>query len=209
MITVFTGLIRYSGVAGVILLWTTTLLAMRRIGLGLVDARPLSHLGIEPWSSMLFSTGLLVSSALFIIFAVYAKKAYRANQRFLVYFLIGQAGQIIVAIAPYGMNSSYRLVHTVAAFTLAFSLPFLIREFARSQSHIKYSKLFRYLFLLELVMFVVGIGIFTMTSGIAPIGEILPAVGFHIWIIAATLFAGAGKSAVLNKSKSHRREAIE
>lgn len=180
---------KYSGVAGVLLLWTTTLLAMSRIGLGLVDTRPLSHLGVDPWSSMLFSTGLIVSSALFIIFALYAKKTYRANNRFIIYFLIGQAGQLIVAIAPYGMNSSYRLVHTIAAFTLAFSLPFLIREFARSQTNIKHSNLFRNLFLSELVMFVLGIGIFTMTEGIAPIGEILPAVGFHIWIIAATIFA--------------------
>lgn len=198
MPVVFNSLMRFSGVAGVILLWTTTLLAMNRIDLGLVDTRPLSHLGIEPWSSVLFSTGLLVSSALFIIFAFYIKKAYGANQRFLFYFLIGQAGQIIVAIAPYGMNSSYRLVHTVAAFTLAFSLPFLIREFARSQTFTKYNKLFRSLFLIELVMFVVGIGIFTMTEGIAPIGEILPAVGFHIWIIVTTIVTSNGEPAAIN-----------
>ena len=179
-------LIRFTGLAGVILLWTTTLLAMLRTGLGLIDSRPLSHLGVDPLSSMLFSTGLVVSSVLFVLFALFARRTYRANKRFLIYFFIGQAGQIIVAVAPYGMDSSYRLIHTVAAFTLAFSLPFLIREFAHSQKVVRYQKLFRYLFLLELVMFVVGMGIFTMTRGIAPIGEILPAVGFHIWIIVAT-----------------------
>lgn len=189
MLTVIRILWRFSGVFGVLLIWTTTLIAMRRIGLGLVDTRPLSHLGVDPWSSMLFSAGLLVSSALFVSFALYIKHAYHPNKRFIFYFLIGQAGQVIVAIAPYGMNSSYRLVHTVAAFTLAFSLPFLIREFARSQTYTELSKLFRYFFLLELVMFVVGMGIFTMTEGIAPIGEILPAVGFHLWIIAATILS--------------------
>lgn len=189
MFNKLTYLARYSGVAGVVILWTTTLLAMRRASLGLVDNRPLSHLGVDPLSSMLFSTGLVISSALFIKFALYIMATHRANSRFFIYFLIGQAGQIIVAIAPYGMNSSYRLIHTIAAFTLAFSLPLLIREFARSQGDSQYQPLYRTLFMLELVMFVVGMGIFTMTRGIAPMGEILPAVGFHIWIIVVTLTA--------------------
>ncbi len=101
------------------------------------------------------------------------------------YFLIGQAGQIIAAFTPYGMDSSLRLVHTLAAYTLAFSLPLLIRQFARSQAKSGLN-IYRRLFLLELLLFVVGIGIFSFTKGIAPLGEALPAVGFHLWIFVVT-----------------------
>ncbi len=185
---------RFSGVAGVAILWSATVLAMRRGHVGLVDSRPLSYLGVNPSTAQLFSVGLLASSALFICFAFYVMHAYRTNNRFLVYFLIGQVGQIIAAVTPYGQKSGYRLIHTLAAYTLAFSLPFLIREFARSQKSGHYHRLYRQLTILEIIAFVIGIGIFTTTHGIAPLGEALPAIGFHVWIIAVTLTTPAANS---------------
>lgn len=93
---------------------------------------------------------------------------------------------MITAITPYGENSSYKLIHTIFAYVLAISLPLLIREFCNSQK-VADKKIFRLLFLFELALFVVGIGIFTMTEGIAPIGEALPAIGFHIWIVTTSV----------------------
>ncbi len=176
----------YSGVAGVAVLWTGVLLAMQRAGLGLIDSRPFSSLGVDPASARLFSVSLLLSALLFVNFAYYVKSAFHVHNRFMLYFLIGQAGQAVAAVTPYGDNSPYRLLHTVAAFSLAFSLPLLIRQFAASESRSRHHPLYRRLLRLEQLSFVVGIGLFMFARGIAPLGQALPAIGFHIWIIAVT-----------------------
>lgn len=179
----------FSGALGVVVLWVGVSSAMYKAMLGLIDPRPLSFLGIYPSTSVLFSSSLLISSFLFVNFAFYIKRAFAVNNRFIIYFLIGQVGQVITAVTPFGKDSPYKLVHTIAAFTLAISLPLLIRQFALSQKgtdrHILYVGLLRF----EQLTFVVGIGLFVLTTGIAPLGEALPAIGFHIWILALTYIA--------------------
>ncbi len=160
---------------------------MRRAGLGLVDSRPISYLGVDPLTSQLFSFSLLLSAFLFIHFAFYVRHTYKLKNRFLLYFLIGQAGQIIAAVTPFGKASNYKLVHTIAAFTLAFSLPLLINAFAYAQKNSSHFVLYKRLLRLEQLTFIVGIGLFTFTEGVAPLGEALPAIGFHVWIIAITI----------------------
>lgn len=179
----------YSGIAGVLVLWTGIPMAMHKTGLGLIDNRPLSYLGVDPISAILFNGSLLLSSFLFIIFAFYTTAKFNASKSFLGYFLVGQAGQIIAAISPYGENSDFRRLHTVAAFILAFSLPFLIRQFAISMKSGPDHKLYSNLFYFELILFVVGIGLFVFTKGLAPLGEALPAIGFHAWIIVVTIIS--------------------
>ncbi len=174
---------------GIVILWTTIILGMSRTGLKLVDSRPISYLGVDPMSATLFSVGLIVSAVLFTIFGLYVRKNFAVKNRFLMYLLIGQAGQIITAISPYGMQSEYKLIHTIAAFTLALSLPPLIRSFAHSQTHDSHSKIYDGLYRFELVTFFIGMGLFIFTKGIAPIGEALPAIGFHVWIIVITIIA--------------------
>jgi len=181
--------LRFSGVAGIFVLWTFTVTGMVRANLGLVDTRPLSYLGVDPSSASLFSSGLIISALLFIAFGVHVRKYFNVRSRFLTFLLIGQAGQLIAAIAPYGEQSQFKLLHTVAAFVLAFSLPVLIRSFAYSQTHTSQFKLYLWLYRFELLTFVIGIGLFIFTSGIAPIGEALPAIGFHVWIIALTFLS--------------------
>lgn len=176
----------YSGVAGVVVIWTFVITAMQKADLGLIDVRPISFLGIFPPTSKIFSSGLLISSTFFIIFAFWVAKTYSVKNKFLAFFLLGQIGQVLVAILPYGMESNYKIAHTVAAFALAFSLPFLIFQFYRSQIGKPHYAQYRALFYFELITFLVGMGIFTLTEGIAPLGEALPAIGFHIWIIIVT-----------------------
>jgi hypothetical membrane protein len=180
---------QYSGVVGVLVLWTGIATAMHRTGLGLIDRRPISHLGVDPASAMLFSGSLLISAFLFINFAYYIKRTFGVTNRFMTYFLIGQAGQIIAAITPYGEGSPYKLAHTIAAFTLAFSLPLLIQQFAASQTSSAYHNLYVRLLRFEQLTFVIGIGLFVFTEGIAPLGEALPTIGFHTWIIVVTLIS--------------------
>lgn len=180
---------RYSGITGVIILWWGITLAMQRTGLGVIDERPLSYLGVNSLSATLFSTSLLTSACLFLSFGFYVRRRFKVTSRFLTYLGVGQACQIIVAIAPYGMKSSYRTIHTIAAFSLAISLPLLIRAFAHSQSASSHIKIYTGLLRFEQISFVIGIGLFVFTKGIAPLGEALPAIGFHIWIIVITFIS--------------------
>lgn len=181
---------RYSGLLGIVILWTSILIAMSRTGLMLVDDRPISYLGIDPLSSGLFSFGLLASALLFLSFGLYVKRVFAVkNNKFLIYIIIGQVSQSIVAIAPYGMKAQYKLLHTIAAFTLAFTLPLLISAFTYSQIGTKYFRIYKGLLLFELLMFVVGMGLFIFTRGIAPLGEALPAIGYHLWIVTVTIIA--------------------
>lgn len=179
----------YSGLTGVVVLWTGVLVAMAKAHLAFVDSRPLSYLGVDSKTAVIFSLSLLLSSGMFINFGYSVRKLFGVRNRFLLYFLVGQGGQIVAAVAPYGDNSRYRLVHTMAAFMLAFSLPLLIREFSVSQAKTQHAILYRNLVRFEQFTFVVGMGLFIFTKGIAPLGEALPALGFHLWIIVVTIIA--------------------
>lgn len=176
----------YSGVAGVFALWVLILLAMHKAQLGLIDNRPISYLGVDPKTKLLFMLGLIISAILFISFAYYINRRFKVGRKFMAYFLIGQLGQIVAALFPDTPHSCYKIIHTIAAFTLAFSLPLLIRQFSLSQPRSQYHKLYVSLFRFELVAFVIGIGMFILVKGVAPLGEALPTIGFDLWIIVLT-----------------------
>lgn len=175
---------QFAGIAGVLVLWTTISIGMVRAHLGLIDNRPISFLGVYQPTKLLFTFGLVVSGILFLLFASYLAKQYKVRNNFLKYFIIGQVGQIIAGVIPDSPHTTYKIVHTIAGFILAFSLPFLIREFAISQKGSKYKAIYDGLFKLELVLFIIGIGLFISVNGVAPLGEILPTLGFHLWVIA-------------------------
>jgi len=120
-----------------------------------------------------------------MIFGVYLYRAFNSNKWFLATFLIGQAAQVIAALFQYGGED--KLIHTVAAFTLAVAIPIYMMSFAFS---IKKQPLrtivFRYYYI-ELLFFTIGIGAFVFIKGISPLAEILPALPFHAWVLYLTL----------------------
>lgn len=185
----FNYLHRSSGLLGVIVLWTSILIGMSKVGLGLIDKRPISYLGVDPLSAHWFSFGLLASACLFVSFGFYVVRAFGVSNRFLLYVVIGQIGQSIAAVVPYGRQSPERQIHTIAAFVLVFSLPFLMRAFAHSQAESQYLRIYRWLLYIEILSFVVGMGLFIFTQGLAPLGQALPAAGFHLWIIVLTIIS--------------------
>lgn len=176
----------YSGVTGVIVLWSFIGFAMNKARLGLIDNRPISYLGVNHDTKSLFMAGLIVSAVLFLSFGYYVKRKFKINNRFIIYLVIGQVAQIMVALFPDASGSPYKIVHTVAAFILAGSLPLLIGQFALFRVKDVRHKLYIRLLWFERFTFVVGIGLFVFTKGIAPLGEALPTVGFHLWIIVLT-----------------------
>jgi hypothetical protein len=174
---------RYSGALGVLVVWIGLSLAMRRAGLGLIGDDPISYLGSIPLTARTFSGILLVSSMLFTGFAFYTWRTFSAGPLFLAFFIIGQVGQAIAALAEIGEQSSLAVVHTSAAYALGFSFPLLVWQFTRTQTKSRHYHLFLKLLVFELVTFTVGMGAFIFTKGYAPISEILVAIGFHIWIL--------------------------
>ncbi len=177
---------RLSGVIGVATVWIGISTLMFVGHLKLIDPRPVSYLGVNPSTQVAFSGVLLVSAVLFVGFAFYLAMRLRAGFLFLLFFLVGQIGQVISGLVPIGSETRFGQIHTPAAFTLAFSFPLLITAFTISQLKSPGRRLYMFLLSFELITFTIGIGSFIFTKGVAPLSEILAAIGFHIWIIVVT-----------------------
>lgn len=174
---------KYSGVITVLILWVSILTAISKANLSIWGTAPLSSLGVTEASAVYFSTGLMLAAFSFMIFGTYLKNYFVISRGFLTAMFIGQLSQIIAALAPYGDKQPMKLIHTLAAFTLAFSIPIMLFFFAVAQ---KTGPLWRAAILLmwaEIAAFILGIGAFAFVFKGAPFGQILPAVAFHAWII--------------------------
>ena len=176
----------YAGVVGIVALWTLIITALLRARLGFFDNKPISYLGVNPHTKLLFSTALIISAVCFILFGLYLKRVFRVHGTYIYFFIIGQIGQIVAGVVPDKSGSGAKVVHVIAAFTLAFSLPLLIGQFARSQKDSNYQKLYQGLFYFELAAFVIGIGLFISTKGSAVLDETLPTIAFDVWMIVLT-----------------------
>jgi hypothetical membrane protein len=177
---------RFSGIMAIISLWLTVLYGMQRIGLSFFDNRPLSYLGVAPATQAIFTTGLVVAALLIIIFGYYLKSNYPTSKAFWYLLVGGQIAQVITALTP--DRGVTQAIHTIAAFTIVFSLPLLMWQFAKSQPMGKFRRWCYRLFYLEVASFIIGIGLFTLTRGVAPLGEMLPALAFHAWIVFLVLW---------------------
>jgi len=155
--------------------------------LPLLGIRPLSSLGVIPSSSVYFSTGLIIAAVLILVFAHKLRGFYELSGWFFPVVLIGQVGQIISAVVPFGGDQPARAIHTIAAFVLAFSIPVALGIFYRSLPIGNFRTIAYRLFVLELAAFSLGIGFFVLVGKAAPISQALPAVAFHMWLITTNL----------------------
>lgn len=174
---------RYCGLITVGILWTSIAIGIHRAQLDLFGKSPLSHLGIVSSTARIFSIGLILAALSLVLFTRYLKTRYEVSTSFMVFLLIGQAGQIIAAVTPYGGMQPARLIHTVAALTLAFSIPFVLWRFAAAQSKPPIRRPAIALMWLEIVAFTIGIGLFSYVTKGAPFAQAMPAIALHIWII--------------------------
>ncbi len=174
---------KYSGVSAVVLLWIAVIGGMIKTDLSLVDDRPISFLGVAPETALYFNTLLFFSAILFAVYGAFHYKNLSLSKWFIVTFLIGQVAQVIAALYQYG--GSDKLIHTVAAFTLAAAIPTYMLFFALSAPKNLKSAAYKFYFT-ELLFFTVGITAFIFARGISPLAEILPALPFHAWILYST-----------------------
>ncbi len=176
--------LRYTGVAAVAVLWTSIGVGVLRSGLGLWGTRPLSYLVADPRSAGLFRGGLIVASVLLVVFAWLVNRTASPAPGFLVAFLVGQAGQVVVAAVPIDGAGAAHDLHTTAGIVLGLSLPVLMWRFAAGQPPGRSRSSAYGLFWLEVAACVIGVALSRAMR--APIAEVVPAAGFHLWIVVVT-----------------------
>lgn len=166
------------------ILWSCLSIALFKAHESFFGTLPLSHLGLEDASKYWFSAGLIIAAILTISFLYYLNDVFTIRRAFIISAVIGQIGQVIVALAPDA--GRWQTVHTTAAFVLAFSIPILMWIFASSLRVSDLKKVILRLFVLEVVLFIIGIGCFVTINKAVPLSQALPAIGFHIWLIVIT-----------------------
>lgn len=187
-------LLRFAGVAAVAVLWTTVVLGMARAGLGLSDDRPISYLGADPRTTGLFRGGLIVATALLIGFAFAVGRRLARPTSFLAVFIIGMAGQAVVAVVSIAGHGASHAVHTCAGIVLGLSLPLLMWRFAASQPAGRWRRQSFGVMGLEVAACVAGVVLSRLHRATG--AEMVPAVVFHSWIVAVAFLWPAWRSDV-------------
>ena len=185
--------LRETGLAAVVVLWTTMAAGSLLAGFDLLGDRPLSHLGTERASALLFSGGLAVAALLLLAFHGYVRQRFPASPTFSAAMLVGMAGQLVAALVPIGGEGPAHRVHTTSALVLGACLPVLMWRFAAAQPPGPWRRLCYGLFWAEALA--CAVGLWLSARSIAPVAEILPAAVFHSWIVAVTLASGETRPA--------------
>ncbi|MGH9226994.1 MAG: DUF998 domain-containing protein [Acidimicrobiales bacterium] len=178
------GLLRYTGVAAVTAVWTLLLTATARSGFDLFGEQPLSYLGTQAPSAVLFTVGLAVPALLFGAFHQYVRREFPVSSYFSVAMLSGLAGQMVAAFVPIGGDAIAHRVHTISALVLGASLPLLMWRFAAGQAPGPFRRLSYALFWVEVAA--CAVGLYLSARSVAPVAEILPGAAFHAWVLTVT-----------------------
>lgn len=181
----FSTLFRYSGVAGVVVLWASIGLGMARTGLGFFEDRPISYLGTDATTSLLFTTAMVVSAALFAGFYLFVYYGYAASRSFLVVGFVGLLGQVVAGLVPLSGPGVSHSVHVTGGIVVGLSLPLLMWRFAASQPTSSWRRESYGFVWLEVAACIIGVVL--SRSMRAVIAEILPGAGYHLWILVITI----------------------
>ncbi|CAN5277961.1 hypothetical protein BH18ACT4_BH18ACT4_12510 [soil metagenome] len=176
---------RYAGLAAIATLWLTLGAAALLSDFPLLGERPLSWLVDEPAPGLLFRAGLIVGSLNLAAFHVHVRRRYRVTKGFSAALLAGQFGQLVAAVVPIDQGPTAHGIHTVAAIGVGASLPVLMWRFAAAQPPGGGRRVAYGLFWAEVAA--CGVGLALSSLSVAPLAEILPAAGFHVWIVALTM----------------------
>ncbi len=177
--------LRYTGVAAVVTVWTTLLVATGVSGFDLLGPEPLSYLGTDAPSAALFTVGLAASALLLTAFHRHLRDRYPTSPGFSVAMLSGLAGQMVAAFVPIGGDATTHRIHTWCALVLGVSLPLLMWRFAAGQPAGRWRRFAYLLFWTEVAA--CALGLYLSSRMIAPVAEIVPGAVFHGWVIAVTV----------------------
>lgn len=157
---------------------------MSRTGLSFLDDRPISYLGTDSRSALLFRGGLILATILLVAFAAVVSRRLVRPTGFLPVFLVGMAGQAIVATVSIAGEGAAHAVHTTGGIVLGLSLPLLMWRFAAGQAPGRWRRQSYALMWLSVICSVAGVAL--SRAHLATVAEVLPAVAFHLWIIVIT-----------------------
>jgi hypothetical protein len=177
--------LEYTGVAAVVTVWTTLLAASALTGFDLLGEEPLSYLGTESRSALLFTVGLAVPALLLTAFHHHLRGRFPVSPGFSLAMLAGLAGQMVAAFVPIGGNPTVHRVHTTSALVLGASLPLLMWRFAAAQPPGQWRRLTYALFWGEVAACLAGL--YLSELSVAPLAEILPGAVFHAWVVTVTV----------------------
>ncbi len=199
--------LRYTGVAAVVAVWTTLLAATALADFNLLGEEPLSYLGTQSRSAVLFTLGLAVPALLLTAFHQHLRARFAVSPGFSLAMLAGLAGQMVAAFVPIGGDPAAHRVHTTSALVLGASLPLLMWRFAAGQPPGPRRRLSYGFFWAELAACVTGVYLSALM--VAPLAEILPGAVFHAWILTVTFGDASGVRPHVEDCRSpalHRRE---
>lgn len=184
----FRTLLRFSGIAGIAVLWLSVGISLLVTGLDVFAQRPISYLGIYDSSKHSFNSGLIVAAMLLLAFLCSLSQRFRLTKPFIISFVVLQLSQIVVALTPFNATNIARPIHVIAGFTLAVMLPLSMELFTHTpdiSDEVRATT--RGFFRVELVLFVLGIGWFVLASRGGALAEIVTAIGFDVWIVWLSL----------------------
>ncbi len=176
--------LQYTGVTAVVVVWTALLAATAVTGFDPFGEDPLSYLGTQSRSAVLFTVGLAGAALLLTAFHQYLRGRYRVSWGFSTAMLVGLAGQMVAAFVPIGGDPAGHRMHTTSALVLGASLPLLMWRFAAGQPHGPWRRLTYALFWAEAAACALGLYLSAVTFAAG--AEILPAAVFHVWVVTVT-----------------------
>ena len=180
------GAARWSGVAAIAVLWIGIGVAVVRTGFDLLGALPLSRLAADGRAEPIFGPSLVVAALLFVLFCVDVTRRYPVGRAFPVVMVAAMAGQLVTGVVPIGEPGESDPVHVAAGLTLGGLIPVFLGLFALAQPAGPWRETAVRLFVAQLAATVVGVAL--SGSGRAALAEMLPALLFHVWVVAAALY---------------------
>ncbi|HET7487221.1 MAG TPA: DUF998 domain-containing protein [Acidimicrobiales bacterium] len=166
---------RAAGPVAVAVLWATVAAGMHRAGLHAGDDRTISLLGTVPATAGLFRAGLLVATALLVLFAVGIGRRLPPRSPFLPVFVAGMAGQAVVATVS--VAGPWHGLHVAAGLLLGASLPVALGLFAHGSDGRRWAVLAW----VEAGACAAGVALSRAHLGV--LAEAVPAAGFHLWVL--------------------------
>ena len=176
-----TKLLKYSGFAGVGIIWTSILAGIILAQLNILSKTPLSQLGVTPSSQFIFILGLSASAICLSLFSFYAYQQLKSSVWAPVVMTAGQLCLIGVALTPYTATNFVRPLHIGLGFVSALSIPIAMGIFAYSAE--SFRKLCQLFFMVGLVFFTLGLGSFIFAPVGGALSQIVTTLTFHVWII--------------------------
>ncbi len=177
--------VRYAGIAAVATIWTALVTATVVARFDVLGEQPVSYLGSQPRSAALFTLALAGSAVLLTAFHGYVRDRFPVARGFSTAMLVGLAGQLVAAFVPIGGDPVLHRIHTSSALVLGASLPMLMWRFAAAQPAGTFRRASYALFRAEVAACAAGLCL--SAASVAAVAEILPAVVFHVWVVAVTL----------------------